>query len=123
MLSFELRCGYPPFRSESLDTNKRHVDIQRKVTAMEFGEVEFPGDRDLQDVFKDLIRRLLVFKSSERLGVVGKVSGHPFFSGVDPEKVLRKGYNPPLNVEQKKLDTDISVAVGNICFDEEFADF
>ena len=123
MLSFELRCGFPPFRSESQDSNKRIGDIQRKVLAMESGEVEFPGDRDLQDDFKDLIRRLLVFKSSERLGVVGKVSVHPFFSRVDLEKVLRKGYKPPIKVEQKQIDTDVSVAVGDICFDKEFADF
>ena len=123
MLSFELRCGFPPFRSESQDTSKRHGDIQRKVMAMEFGGVEFPSDRDLQDDFKDLIRRLLVFKSSGRLGVIGKVSGHRFFSRVDQEKVLRKGYKPPIKVEQKQIDTDISVAVGDICFDKEFADF
>ena len=43
---------------------------------MESGEVEFTVDGNLLDDFKDLIRRLQVSKSSERLGVVGKASGH-----------------------------------------------
>ena len=123
MLSFELRCGYAPFRSWSQDTKKRHDDIQKKVMAMEFGKVKFPVDRDLQDDFMDLIRRLLVFKSSERLGVVGKVSEHRFFSRVDLEKVLRKSYKPPIKGERKELKTDVSVPFGDICFDKEFADF
>ena len=91
--------------------------------AMEFGKVEFPSDRQLQDDFRDLVSRLLVFKSSERLGVVGKVSAHKFFSRVDTERVSRKEYNPPFKGDQRDLDKNISVTVGDNCFDEEFADF
>ena len=123
ILAYELRCGYTPFRSSNPDPYKRQKEIEPKVMAMQHGKVEFPGDRQLQDDFKDLIRRLLMWKSSERLGVISKVSAHPFFSRVDTEKVLRKGYNPPFKVDQRSPDTNISVTVGDICFDEEFADF
>ena len=91
--------------------------------AMQFGKVEFPSDRQLQDDFKDLVSRLLTWKASERLGVVGKVSDHQFFSRVNTGKVFRKEYNPPFKVDQRDLDTNVSVAVGDIYFDEEFADF
>ena len=32
---------------------------------MKFGKVKFPGDRDPQDDFNELIRRMLVFKSRD----------------------------------------------------------
>ena len=63
------------FKSESEDT-KKLGGIKKEATAMESGEVEFTVDGNLLDDFKDLIRRLQVSKSSERLGVVGKASGH-----------------------------------------------
>ena len=123
MLTYELRCGYTPFRSRNPDPYKRQKEIEPKVMAMQFGKVEFPSDRQLQDDFKDLVSRLLTWKASERLGVVGKVSAHQFFSRVNTGKVFRKEYNPPFKVDQRDLDTNVSVAVGDIYFDEEFADF
>ena len=73
---------------------------------------------------KDLIEQLLRWKSSERLGVLAKVSDHQFFSRVNTGKVIRKEYNPPFQVDHNRdLDTNISFSVGDICFDEEFADF
>ena len=72
---------------------------------------------------KDLIEQLLRWKSSERLGVIAKVSDHPFFSRVNTGKVIRKEYNPPFKPDQRDLDRNISFTVGDICFDEEFADF
>jgi len=123
VLSYELRCGFTPFKSENPDPNKRYMEIEPKVMAMQLGKVEFPGDRQLKDDFKDLIAKLLRWKSSERLGVVAKVSDHQFFSRVNTGRVMRREYNPPIKVDQRNLDTNISFTVGDICFDEEFADF
>ena len=124
MLTYELRCGYTPFKSEASDPKERYKEIEPKVMAMQTGKVEFPSDRQLKDDLKDLIEQLLRWKSSERLGVIAKVSDHQFFSRVNTGKVLRKEYNPPFQVDHfRDLDTNISFTVGNICFDEEFADF
>ena len=114
MLTYELRCGYTPFKSENSDPNKRFMEIEPKVMAMQ---------RQLQEDFKDLIAKLLRWKSSERLGVIAKVSDHQFFARVDTGRVIRREYNPPFKVDQRNLDTNISFTVGDICFDEEFADF
>ena len=123
MLTYELRCGFTPFKSESPDPNKRYKEIEPKVMAMQLGKVEFPSNRQLKDDFKDLTAKLLRWKSSERLGVIAKVSDHHFFSRVDTGRVIRREYNPPFKVDQRNLDTNISFTVGDICFDEEFADF
>ena len=70
MLTYVLRCGFTPFKSESTDPNKRYKNIEPKVMAMQTGKVEFLSDRQLKDDLKDLIEQLLKWKSSERLGVL-----------------------------------------------------
>lgn len=53
---------------------------------------------EVSDLAADLINKLLCKDKDKRLGAEGDVSevlGHPFFSGLDLEKLLSKELEPP----------------------------
>lgn len=76
---------------------------------MQLGKVEFPEQSPAKDDSRHLIAKLLRWKSSERLGVIAKVSDHHFLPELTPEKSDKKEYNPPFKVDQRNLDTNISL--------------
>ncbi|TYZ68158.1 hypothetical protein PybrP1_005109 [[Pythium] brassicae (nom. inval.)] len=87
---FELRAGYPPFYIPQSSQKSTHQRILYQT-------VRYPNN--LSKDFKNLLVALLEKKQEDRLGFhsgVAEVKQHPFFNGVDWEKVLKKQLPPPL---------------------------
>lgn len=87
---FELRAGYPPFYIPQSSQKSTHQRILYQT-------VRYPNN--ITKDFKNLLVALLDKKQEDRLGFttgVAEVKQHPFFKGVDWEKVLKKQLPPPL---------------------------
>ena len=107
ILIFEMLCGIPPFYCEN---------TERMYELITNAELRFPKRIPLSDNAKDLIKKLLIKKQDNRLGVhkgFEEIKAHPFFQGFDFEALLNKKMKPPfIPILNGTLD------VGN--FDEEF---
>lgn len=86
-LVYEMLTGVPPFRAR--ESSKLFEKIQS-------GRLRFPSKMSLEA--KDLIQHLLHIDSEERLGRNGatEIKAHPFFEGVDWDRVLAKEVRVPL---------------------------
>ena len=100
---FEMFCGYHPFKSKG---QKIDPKIYLRKTYIPDKVPKTP---------RDLIEKLFVSNPKKRLGYNGadEVKNHPFFKGIDFDKVLKKEYKPPF-IPKLKNDTDLRY------FDENF---
>ena len=93
-LVYEMLFGIPPFFNENVEmmydliTNK---------------ELRFPKKFNVSDEAKDLLRKLLIKKQTERFGINGgfeEIKKHPFFNGIDfkalEEKKIEAPFKPSL---------------------------
>ncbi|TMW65054.1 hypothetical protein Poli38472_009221 [Pythium oligandrum] len=87
---FELRAGYPPFYIPQSSQKSTHQRILYQA-------VRYPNN--ISKDFKHLLVGLLEKKQEDRLGFnhgIAEIKAHPFFKGVDWNKVLRKETIAPL---------------------------
>eukprot|EP01016_Furgasonia_blochmanni_P045974 TRINITY_DN6552_c0_g1_i4.p1 TRINITY_DN6552_c0_g1~~TRINITY_DN6552_c0_g1_i4.p1 ORF type:complete len:526 (+),score=128.19 TRINITY_DN6552_c0_g1_i4:273-1850(+) len=100
ILIFEMLYGRPPFYNPNKDTTFEL--IQR-------AGVKFPdrGDYGVSDTAKDLILKLLHKDPGMRLGshADGKeIKSHPWFAGMNWEKLYHKEIAPPFVPTEKEMD-------------------
>ena len=102
---FEMFCGYHPFKPKGQRIDPK---IYLRKTFIPEKVPKTP---------RDLIEKLFVSNPKKRLGYKGadEVKQHPFFKGVDFDKVLRKEYKPPF-IPKLKDDLDLRY------FDESFTE-
>jgi len=88
VIMFEMLVGYPPFCSDTPTETYRQI-CNFKHT------LKFPGDTQLSEAAKDLIRRLCS-DQKERIGLRGieEIKSHAFFKGLDWEKL--REMTPPI---------------------------
>jgi len=100
---FEMFCGYHPFKRKG---NKIDPEIYLRKT--------FIPDK-VDKTAKDLIEKLFVSNPEKRLGhnSSDEIKNHPFFKGIDFDKVFKKEYKPPF-IPKLKDDLDLRY------FDESF---
>ena len=100
---FEMFCGYHPFKSKG-----------QKIDPQIYLKKTYIPDK-VGKTATDLIEKLFVTDPKRRLGhnSADEVKNHPFFKGIDFDKVLRKEYKPPF-IPKLKDDTDLKY------FDESF---
>ncbi|KAI1658118.1 protein kinase [Daldinia decipiens] len=83
---YEMLTGLPPFYDED------HSKIRQKILSQ---PVRFPDS--FAPIAKDMITKLLNRNPKQRLGAnegASEVKSHPFFDGVNWNKVLRRKYTP-----------------------------
>lgn len=89
ILIYEMLAGFPPFYDEN------PFQIYQKILA---GKIEWPKYIDL--VAKDLIRKLLAYDRTKRLGTMKNgaedIKRHKWFKGIDWESVIQKKLVPPI---------------------------
>jgi serine/threonine protein kinase len=88
ILMYEMLTGEPPFYDDS------QFGVYRKILR---DEVEFPSTVD--PVAVNLISGLLIKDKTIRIGGnkgVEEIMGHPFFKGMNWEKLSRKEVRPPI---------------------------
>ena len=100
---FEMFCGYHPFKSKGQKIDPK-IYLRKTYIPDKVGKTA-----------RDLIEKLFVCNPQKRLGYKSsdEVKNHPFFKGIDFDKVLRKEYKPPF-IPKLKDDTDLRY------FDENF---
>ena len=93
---FEMFCGYHPFKSVG-----KKINMQRYYNPLRIPE-------KVGDVAQDLIHKLLIPNPQKRLGYksVNDIKNHPFFKGIDFDKVLKKEYEAPFKPNLES-DTDL----------------
>ena len=100
---FEMFCGYHPFKSKGQKIDPK-IYLRKTYIPDKVGKTA-----------RDLIEKLFVCNPQKRLGYKSsdEIKNHPFFKGIDFDKVLRKEYKPPF-IPKLKDDTDLRY------FDENF---
>ena len=93
---FEMFCGYHPFKSKGQRIDPK---IYLKKTYI---------PEKVSKTARDLIEKLFVSNPKKRLGYksADEVKNHPFFQGIDFDKVLKKEYKPPF-IPKLNDDTDL----------------
>jgi serine/threonine protein kinase len=96
ILLYELTVGIPPFYSQS---------VKEMYSKIQHGVLRFPPF--LTDPCKNLIVLLLNRNPAERLGNFDEIKEHPFFEGLDWDKVYKKEVSAPFKptVTDGELDT------------------
>jgi len=88
ILIYEMLAGYPPFYAEN------PLGIYEKILA---GKIEWP--KSIENVAKDLIRKLLVIDRTKRIGNLKNgaddIKNHKWFKGIDWEDVYSRKLKPP----------------------------
>jgi len=110
VLLYELTIGMPPFMA------KNHRDLYRKI---QYAPIKFP--KHTSEALKDLILLLLNREQETRLGSgpddVNAIVRHPWFEGMNWEKLLKKEIEPLYAPPKTGSKSDLT---GN--FAEEFTD-
>eukprot|EP00029_Vermamoeba_vermiformis_P002869 TRINITY_DN13238_c0_g1_i1.p1 TRINITY_DN13238_c0_g1~~TRINITY_DN13238_c0_g1_i1.p1 ORF type:complete len:446 (-),score=139.44 TRINITY_DN13238_c0_g1_i1:132-1469(-) len=83
-LVYEMLCGLPPFYDE---------DVQKMYNLKMTADLEIPEYVD--DDAADLIRRLLKRDPTKRMQEPDEIKRHPFFKGIDWDKLSQKLLTPP----------------------------
>ena len=97
---YEMISGTPPFFSNEIAVLFNKIKNCQLVLHQYFSE-------DL----KDLLRKLMEKDPDKRFGVLNKneLKNHPFFKGIDWEKLKNKEINPPINfIKQKEENEKLS---------------
>jgi len=103
---YEMISGTPPFYANEINVLFKKIKNCQVVLHHYFSE-------DL----KDLMKKLLEKDPDKRFGVFDKneIKQHPFFKGIDWEKLEKKEINPPINfIKQKNINDKIFVENKNI---------
>ena len=103
---YEMISGTPPFYANEINVLFNKIKNCQVVLHHYFSE-------DL----KDLMKKLLEKDPDKRFGVFDKneIKQHPFFKGIDWEKLEKKEINPPINfIKQKNINDQIFVENKNI---------
>jgi len=107
ILLYELSIGIPPYYSQNVH------EMYRKIQE---APLLFPPS--LSPKSKDVITQLLVRDPAQRLGSgdddFKEIREHPFFQGLDFDKLLKKEIEPPYSPNIKGGEDDTT------CFDETF---
>jgi serine/threonine protein kinase len=93
ILLYELLVGIPPF----FHRNKHRMYFLIKESPVTFPD-KIKHGIEVSPLARDLIKKLLDKNKKKRLGAQGdlqEVLAHPFFAGIDPERLLRKQITPP----------------------------
>eukprot|EP00347_Sterkiella_histriomuscorum_P024519 403330825 len=120
ILIYEMIIGIPPFYNK----NKHQMYYLIQHAPIRWPEKERHGI-SVSEEAKDLISRLLEKDRKKRLGQkndVDDVLGHPFFKGIDLEKLIKKELPPPFipklqseydlsNFDQKYVKLDLTESV------------
>lgn len=92
ILVFEMMVGKTPFESDGID------EMQMFERIVE-GAFVFPPSTDMSDVAKDLIRRLLVVRPTDRLGNLASgdkgIKEHAWFESIDFDAIMSKDADVP----------------------------
>mmetsp|Transcript_21157 Transcript_21157/g.59545 ORF Transcript_21157/g.59545 Transcript_21157/m.59545 type:complete len:460 (+) Transcript_21157:176-1555(+) len=83
-LMFEMLTGLPPFYSQ---------DVQQMYSKIMTAKVKYPDH--ISDDAKDLLQKLLVRDPEKRLAEPKAIKAHPWFGGIDWEKLEKKEMTPP----------------------------
>jgi serum/glucocorticoid-regulated kinase 2 len=107
ILIFEMLCGIPPFYC---DNNEKMYEL------IIHAELRFPKKIKISEEAKDLLKKLLIKKQSNRLGSQNgfdEIKVHPFFAGFNFDALLEKKIPAPfIPTLKSKIDVDN--------FDQEF---
>ena len=106
-LVYEMLFGLPPFFNENVETMYELITNK---------ELRFPKKFNVSEEAKDLLKKLLVKKQNERLGINGgfdEIKKHPFFKDMDFKALEAKKIEAPF-----KPALEDSFDVTN--FDDEF---
>ncbi|XP_072013142.1 G protein-coupled receptor kinase 3-like isoform X1 [Amphiura filiformis] len=110
---YKLLRGHSPFRQHR---TKDKNEIDRMTLSM---DVEFP--ENMTEEMKSILQGLLKREVSERLGCEGRgaqeLKEHPFFNGIDWNKVYYQKYSPPLVPPRGEVNAADAFDIGS--FDEE----
>lgn len=93
ILLYEMLVGIPPF----FHRNKHRMYFLIKESPVNFPDPVKHGI-DISSNAKDLINKLLNKNKKKRLGAqgdIGEILAHPFFAGIDLEKLLKRELVPP----------------------------
>ena len=107
ILIYEMLCGLPPFYVENLE---------KMYELIKTAQVKFPKKINISEDAKDLIKKLLMKKPSQRMGYktgLTEIRQHPFFATVDFDGLLLKKIPAPF-IPTINHSTDVSN------FDSEF---
>ncbi|KAK7731089.1 Serine/threonine-protein kinase [Cytospora paraplurivora] len=88
ILLYEMLTGLPPFYDDSADETRRKILSDSEP-------LQLPDSLALSS--KDILTRLLDRDPERRLGARGafEIRDHPFFSGIDWDKLARREYDTP----------------------------
>jgi len=93
--------GFPPYYTENI--KKLYEDIKS-------AKLKIPAYVSPQA--KDLLNKLLNKNPKQRIGVKDKseIKRHPFFKGIDWEKLLDREIKPPIHLKLEDTDQDEETA-------------
>ena len=100
---YEMVSGVPPFFSNEITTLFNKIKNSKLILHNYFTEE-----------LKDLLTKLLCKEPSKRFGTYDKseIKKHPFFKGIDWEKLANKEINPPLDLLKLKIE-NYNISRGN----------
>jgi protein kinase A len=97
VLTYEMRRGRSPFEA------KDQMEMFRKITKCDF---KFP--RNFSEPEKQIVRDFLQTDVTRRLGYmhggVERIKNHPYFEGLDWNRLFRQKYQSPFNPHVKGAD-------------------
>jgi len=96
-LIYEMLTGLPPFYAE---------DVQQMYAKIMTAKLVIPAN--LSGEARSLIEELLVRAPDKRLSDPKRIKAHPFFRGLDWDKLARKEVTPPFLPPVKNGDLDTS---------------
>ena len=104
ILIYEMIVGIPPFYHK----NRDHMFYLIKEASIKYPDPKRHGI-SVSKTAQDLINQLLEKSLDKRLGAqsdVTEILDHPWFEGMDKEKILTKELDPPFkpNIEDGKYD-------------------
>jgi len=108
ILTYEMIVGFPPFYTGSSNNKKMYELIKKKP-------VYFPDPErhqiSMSDPCKDFISCLLKKDAASRLGTtngIKEILEHPWFEGLDVDKLLNKQIDPPFKPTLSSNVQDVS---------------
>ncbi|TNV81287.1 hypothetical protein FGO68_gene17471 [Halteria grandinella] len=117
ILLYELLVGIPPF----FHRNKHRMYFLIKESPVTFPDKTKHGI-EVSPLARDLIKKLLDKNKKKRLGASGDVEevlAHPFFAGIDRQKLITKQIIPPYKPE---ISDDLKYFDQKLTAKEDFAE-
>ncbi len=117
ILLYELLVGIPPF----FHRNKHRMYFLIKESPVTFPDKAKHGI-EVSPLARDLIKKLLDKNKKKRLGAqndISEVLAHPFFAGLDIDKIVKKELRPPYKPE---ISDDLKYFDQKLTSKEDFAE-